>query len=137
MRRDENSQARLTKETHLIAERNRLTEMNRRDLLQLTFLSGCGQAVLLPPLLYATGKSKTAIPVERIYGKIQFVNSFPDFKVKIVDSFADLHVQCVDSFPNAPGKWKIVNSFPDYRIQIVQSFPDFTVKYVESFPGVP
>lgn len=71
----------------------------------------------------------------RVYGKIQFVNSFPDYKVKAVDSFADLHVQIVDAFPDRPGKWQIVNSFPDYKIQMVDSFPDFTVKFVNSFPG--
>lgn len=73
--------------------------------------------------------------VSKIYGKIKFVESFPDFKVKVVTSFADLHVKIVDSFPNDPGKWKIVDSFPDYKIKIVDSFPDFTIKYVESFPG--
>jgi hypothetical protein len=72
----------------------------------------------------------------KIHGKIQFVDSFPDYKVKVVDSFADLHVQRVGSFPNSPGKWKITNSFPDFKIQIVNSFPDFTIKYVNSFPGV-
>ena len=75
--------------------------------------------------------------VAKIYGKIQFVNSFPDYKVQIVNSFPDLKVQVVNSFPDKVGKWKIVNSFPDYKIQIVNSFPDFKVKYVNSFPGLP
>ncbi len=77
----------------------------------------------------------TDVDVSAIHGRIQFVTSFPDYKVKIVDSFADLHVQMVESFPDDPGKWKVVESFPDYKIQIVESFPDFTIKYVESFPG--
>ncbi len=80
--------------------------------------------------------ASTSAPVAKIYGKIQFVDSFPDFKVQVVDSFADLHVQKVSSFPDGAGKWQIVESFPDFKIQIVESFPDFTIKYVESFPGV-
>jgi len=73
--------------------------------------------------------------VSKIYGKIQFVSSFPDYKVKVVDSFPDLKVQVVDSFRDQSGKWQIVDSFPDYKIQLVTSFPDFTIKYVDSFPG--
>ena len=72
----------------------------------------------------------------RVHGRIQVVESFPDYKVKVVESFADLHVQVVESFPDKPGTWKMVDSFPDYRIQFVESFPDFTIKYVSSFPGV-
>ena len=74
--------------------------------------------------------------VSKIFGKIQFVDSFPDYKVKVVSSFEDLRVQKVCSFPNSPGKWQVVTSFPDYKIQLVDSFPDFTVRYVSSFPGV-
>ena len=77
----------------------------------------------------------SAIDVSKIYGKIQFVQSFPDYKVQVVDSFPDLRVQVVSSFPDKPGKWQIVNSFPDFKIQIVDSFPDFKIKYVSSFPG--
>ena len=72
----------------------------------------------------------------RIYGKIQIVESFPDYKVQVVTSFPDLKVQRVTSFPDAPGKWQFVTSFPDFKIQIVESFPDFKIQYVESFPGV-
>ena len=72
-----------------------------------------------------------------LYGKVKFVNSFPDFKVKIVESFPDLKVKIVDAFPDACGKWKIVDAFPDFTVQIVESFPDFTIKMVESFPGMP
>ncbi len=58
-------------------------------------------------------RAKLKADVSKIYGKIMFVDSFPDYKVQIV------------------------NSFPDYKIQIANSFPDFTVQYVKSFPGVP
>jgi|TARA_B110000014_G_C19698581_1_gene365804 hypothetical protein len=83
----------------------------------------------------STAKAKP--DVSKIYGKIMYVNSFPDYKVQVVNSFPDLKVQVVNSFPDKPGKWQIVNSFPDYKIQIVNSFPDFKVQYVNSFPGVP
>ncbi len=75
--------------------------------------------------------------VERIFGRIQFVTAFPDYKVQVTDAFADLHVQVVTSFPDKPGKWQIVESFPDYKIQLVESFPDFTISYVKAFPGKP
>ncbi len=73
----------------------------------------------------------------KLYGKIQFVTSFPDIKVKIVESFPDLKVTIVESFPDECGKWQIVNSFPDLKVQIVESFPDIKIKFVESFPGLP
>ena len=73
----------------------------------------------------------------KLYGRIQFVDSFPDIKVQIVDSFPDLEVKIVDSFPDKCGEWQIVNSFPDLKVQIVDSFADLKIKYVESFPGIP
>lgn len=84
----------------------------------------------------ATKPSRVApVDVSKIYGKIQIVKSFPDYKVQVVDSFPDLRVQVVSSFPDKPGKWQMVNSFPDFKIQLVDSFPDFKIKYVTSFPG--
>ena len=70
-----------------------------------------------------------------LYGKIQYVDSFPDVKVKVVTSFEDIAVKEVTSFPDKPGEWEIVNSFPDIKVQIVDSFEDYTIKYVDSFPG--
>ncbi len=70
-----------------------------------------------------------------VFGKIKFVENFPDYKVKVVENFADLHVQIVENFPDTPGKWKIVENFPDYKIKLVENFPDFTIKYVQNFPG--
>lgn len=69
-------------------------------------------------------------------GKVQIVDSFPDFKVKKVSSFPDLQVQWVSAFPSDCGQWQQVNSFPDFKIQFVNSFPDFTIQEVSSFPGV-
>ncbi len=71
----------------------------------------------------------------KLYGKIKYVESFPDVKVKVVESFPDIKVKIVSSFPDAPGKWKIVDSFPDYKVKLVESFPDYKIKFVDSFPG--
>jgi hypothetical protein len=71
----------------------------------------------------------------RLYGKIQWVDSFPDVKVQEVTSFPDIKVQIVSSFPDGAGKWQIVSSFPDYKVQRVSSFPDYKIQYVTSFPG--
>jgi len=115
--------------------------MSRQGLVFVTLLIF---AVVLPLSIQTVGDTNrisTALgakpDVKKIYGKIKFVRSFPDYKVQVVDSFPDLKVQIVQSFPNEPGKWQIVNSFPDYKIQIVKSFPDFKIKYVTSFPGKP
>jgi hypothetical protein len=75
------------------------------------------------------------VNVAKVHGRIQYVKSFPDYKVKAVTSFPDLRVQIVESFPTSPGQWQIVDSFPDYKIEMVDSFPDFTVQFVTSFPG--
>ena len=74
---------------------------------------------------------------KKLYGKVQFVTSFPDIKIQYVTSFPDLKVQMVNSFPNSCGKWQPVTSFPDIKVQIVNSFPDIKVQIVNSFPGVP
>jgi hypothetical protein len=73
----------------------------------------------------------------KLYGKIQFVESFPDVTIKVVESFPDLKVKIVDSFPDDCGEWQIVDSFPDLKVKIVESFPDIEIKFVESFPGIP
>ena len=73
----------------------------------------------------------------KLYGKIQFVTSFPDIKIEVVESFPDIKVKIVDAFPDDCGKWQIVTSFPDLKVQIVESFPDIKIKFVDSFPGLP
>jgi len=72
-----------------------------------------------------------------LYGKIKFVESFPDIKVKVVESFPDIKIKLVQNFPNDCGQWKIVENFPDVKVQLVESFPDVKVKFVENFPGKP
>jgi hypothetical protein len=71
----------------------------------------------------------------KLYGKVQYVESFPDIKIQFVNSFPDLKVQFVESFPDQCGKWQVVTSFPDFKVQVVESFPDLKVQVVNSFPG--
>jgi hypothetical protein len=71
----------------------------------------------------------------KLYGKVQYVESFPDIKIQFVNSFPDLRVQFVESFPDHCGKWQVVSSFPDIKVQVVESFPDIKVQVVNSFPG--
>jgi hypothetical protein len=73
----------------------------------------------------------------QLFGKIQFVDSFPDLTVQVVESFPDLKVKIVNSFPDDCGEWQIVDSFPDLKVKIVESFADIKIKFVESFPGIP
>ena len=70
-----------------------------------------------------------------LFGKIQFVEHFPDVKVKVVQHFPDIKVKVVEHFPDGPGKWQMVEHFPDFKVQIVEHFPDYKIKYVEHFPG--
>ena len=71
----------------------------------------------------------------KLYGKIQYVDVFPDVKVQVVDAFPDIKVKIVDAFPDSPGMWKIVDVFPDYKVQKVTAFPDYKIKFVDAFPG--
>lgn len=72
----------------------------------------------------------------KLYGKVKFVDSFPDIKIQYVTSFPDIKVKFVDSSPDSCGKWEVVDIFPDFKVQIVTSFPDIKVKIVDSFPGM-
>ncbi len=80
------------------------------------------------PNCYKNGK--------KLYGKVQFVESFPDLTIKYVSSFPDINVQFVSSFPSNCGQWQIVDSFPDFTVQEVSSLADLEVKKVSSFPGM-
>ena len=98
-------------------------------------------ALLAAPLMVnagdlAVGKD-CVFKGHKLWGKVQFVDSFPDLKVQIVDSFPDVKVKYVDSFPDGCGKWQKTDSFPDLKVQVVDSFPDVKVQVVDSFPGVP
>ena len=100
------------------------------------FALSMGIAVTIAAPVFAEEKiSHCTFKGKLLQGKVQVVQSFPDFKVKVVTSFPDLKVQRVTSFPDRCGKWQLVTSFPDFTIQYVESFPDFSVQWVESFPG--
>jgi len=71
----------------------------------------------------------------QLYGKIQYVENFPDVTVKIVENFPDLKVKVVENFADKPGLWKLVQNFPDYKVKVVENFPDIKIKFVENFPG--
>ncbi len=107
--------------------------MKRDSVLLFAIAAVLALVVSALPVSSRAGEGKP--DVSKIHGRIQFVSSFPDYKVQVVNSFADLRVQIVESFPDKPGRWQIVESFPDYKIQLVNAFPDFTVEYVKSFPG--
>ena len=58
------------------------------------------------------------------------VTAFPDIKIQYVDSFGDFKVKIVDSKSFAHGdpvKVQYVTSFPDVKLQKVTSFPDFEI----------
>jgi hypothetical protein len=71
----------------------------------------------------------------RLFGKIQYVDAFPDVKVHVVDAFPDVRVQVVDALPDGPGKWQVVDAFPDFKVQKVSAFPDYKIQFVSAFPG--
>lgn len=76
------------------------------------------------------------VDVSKIYGRIQYVDAFADYKVEVVDAFEDLRVKEVKHFPDKAGRWQIVDAFPDFKIQKVKAFGDFKIKYVDVFEGV-
>jgi len=106
--------------------------MKRDSLIPFVVAGGVAAMALLASESSAGEKN---VDLEKIHGRIQFVTSFPDYRVKVVESFPDLKVQMVTSFPDKPGQWQKVDSFGDYKVQIVDSFPDFTIQWVKSFPG--
>ena len=72
-------------------------------------------------LSFKVGSSSTKLKVESctyndisLYGKVQFVNSFPDLKIQYVDNFPDLKVKMVNNFPDRCGEWQVVESLPDF-----------------------
>jgi len=88
---------------------------------------------------YGNGKitKKGYLKGKKLWGKVQFVTSYPDFTVQVVENFPDLRVEKVERFPDSKGRWEFVNKFPDFTIQYVDSRPDFTIQFVENFPGLP
>lgn len=92
----------------------------------------------LSPLNAGTGKigADCTFNGKKLYGKIKFVENFPDIKIQVVENFPDLKVKKVDNFPDSCGEWKIVENFPDFTVKIVEHFGDIKIKFVENFPGI-
>ncbi len=111
-------------EAHSPPRQGACATMKRATLILVTLLA-----------LVVRARDKKKVDVSKINGRIQFVQSFPDYKVQAVTSLLDLRVEIVKSFSDSPGQWQIVESFPDYKIEMVDSFPDFTIEFVTSFPG--
>jgi hypothetical protein len=107
--------------------------MDRRALL-LALAAAAGTPALAGD---KAKKSDCTFKGFKLYGKVQIVEHFPDFKVQVVEHFPDLKVQKVTSFPDSCGKWQIVEHFPDFKIQLVEHFPDLKIQWVEHFPGIP
>ncbi len=55
--------------------------------------------------------------VKSIYGKIQLVDSFPDYKVEVVSSFPDLKVQKFQALPTARENGKSSIVFPTTKFK--------------------
>ncbi len=72
----------------------------------------------------------------KLYGKVKFVEHFPDIKIQYVEHFPNLKVKFVEHFPDKCGKWQEVEHFPDFTVKIVDHFPDIKVQKVEHFPGI-
>jgi hypothetical protein len=104
----------------------------------VNYLAQSGTDSKSPSKKSNTSSSKPACRKKGInlYGKVQFVDSFPDLTIQYVSSFPDINVEFVSSFPSSCGQWEEVDSFPDFKVQVVSSFPDLKVKKVSSFPGM-
>ena len=108
------------------------SEQNVESNMKLSDLSETEKAEAIEALLAGSCYYKGI----KLWGKVQFVTSFPDIKIQYVESFPDIKVKFVTSFSDKCGLWQVTESFPDIKVQIVTSFPDVKVKVVESFPGV-
>ena len=58
-----------------------------------------------------------------LYGRVQFVQFFPDLTIQVVNSFPDLRVELVDAFPDRCGEWQVVDSFTHGRTKIRYRIP--------------
>jgi hypothetical protein len=71
---------------------------------------------------------------KKLWGKVQYVDMFPDFKVR-KSFFPDLNV-AETMFPSKCGEWHTVDMFPDFKVQLVDMFEDFSIAD-SYFPGIP
>lgn len=59
-----------------------------------------------------------AVDVSKVYGRIQIVDSFPDYRVQIVNAHEHLRVQEVTAFANRPGNGKLLIIFLILRLKL-------------------
>src|SRR5262245_8432759 len=71
---------------------------------------------------------------KKLYGKIEFVDSFPDLKIREVTALPDFKVEMVSSLPSRCGEWQEVTSLPTLRVKRVTAFEDLEVEFVTAFP---
>jgi hypothetical protein len=120
---------------------------NLSRLLPVLALTFCVHFLSADELTTTTGKTETVDSIEaavaectfngiKLYGRMKFVNAFPDIRIQYVEHFPDIRVLFVSSFPDKCGRWQVVENFADFTVQLVEHFPDIKVKVVEHFPGV-
>ena len=74
---------------------------------------------------------------EKLYGRIQVVESGADYNVRLLQSGADLRVKIVESGENQIGRWKFVESGADFRVKFwVGGGGDISVCFVETGEGL-
>jgi len=121
----------------ILIEPKRSSSVSASDINKIVASMG-GKSDVKPSKKSNTSSSKPSCRKKgyNLYGKVQFVDSFPDLTIEYVSSFPDINVQFVSSFPSSCGQWQEVDSFPDFKVQVVSSFADLKVKKVSSFPGM-
>ncbi|GJQ43689.1 MAG: hypothetical protein JETCAE03_31870 [Ignavibacteriaceae bacterium] len=73
---------------------------------------------------------------KKLYGKVQFVEDFPDITIQVVEDLPDIDVRMVENFPSKCGEWQLVEHFPNLRVKIVEHNADIKVRFVKHFPGL-
>ena len=128
--------------------------MVRLGLLLLLLSSGCGFFFPFAPTTTEDGgvfepddagvedagppaldKVACTFKGKKLYGRVEYVTSFPDLKVRVVTSLPDLRVETVSSLPSRCGEWQEVTSSPVIRVKLVDAFEDLEIEYVTSLPG--
>ena len=57
-----------------------------------------GRAAEAPSAIHVVAAASRPAPCD-LKGKVQFVDSFPDYKIQIVESFPDFTIKYVEHFP--------------------------------------
>lgn len=74
---------------------------------------------------------------KKLYGKVQVVDAFPDFRVRVVSAFPDLKVQRSTLLPVPAVAGNGWTPFPISKSSSSNAFSDFDIQYVDAFPGIP